>query len=42
MTGVLKLFNVFICALLWPGGVIWPLVYAGMGIGADCFGTGPL
>lgn len=33
VTGLLKLFNIVVCACYFPGGVIWPLYYAGMCIG---------
>jgi H+/Cl- antiporter ClcA len=34
VTGVIKTFNTAVCACYFPGGVIWPLYYAGMCIGA--------
>ena len=34
VTSIIKTFNVAVCALYFPGGVIWPLYYAGMSLGA--------
>ncbi len=33
VTGLIKIFNVSVCACYFPGGVIWPLFYGGMCVG---------